>query len=150
MTTDLPKPAQLRTLPRNFCPLQDPRLDKPCEVNRSIMEAEGAAQIAPVTATAAMEVAMEAPAAGAQLTSSHLTLLSASRLKISISSSRLTLLFSTRLGVACSSASSRKSMLLNRLPLLPLKPSPNPPQRLVKTRFLPRALSMSCSISCLM
>ena len=149
MTTDPPKLVQLRTLPRNFCPLQDPRLDKPIAISRLTMEAEEAAPIAPVTAMAAME-ATAAPAAEAQSTSSHLTSLSASRLKISTSSSRSTLWFSTRLDVACSSASSRKNTLSNRLQLRPLKPLSNKPQRLIKTRFLPLALFMSCSISCQM
>ena len=149
MTTDPPKPAQLRTLPRNFCPLLDRRLDRPTDISRTTMEAEEAALIALVTATAAME-ATAAPAAGAQLTSFHLTSLSASRLKISTSSSRSTLWFSTRLDVACSRKSSRMSMLSNRQPLLKLMLTLNPSQRLAKTRFSPPALSMSCSISCQM
>ena len=149
MTTDPPKLVQLRTLPRNFCHLQDPRLDKPIAISRLTMEAEEAALIAPVTAMAAME-AMAAPAVEAQSTSSHLTSLSASRLKILTSSSRSTLWFSTRLDVACSKKSSRMSMLSNRQPLLKLKLTLNPPQRLAKTRFSPPALSMSCSISCQM
>ena len=148
---DPPKPAQLRTLPRNFCHLLDRRLDKPTDISRTTMEAEEAALIALVTATAAME-ATAAPAAGAQPTSFHLTSLSASQLKISTSSSRLTLWFSTRLDVVCSRKSSRMSTLSNRQPLLKLKPklTLSPPQRLVKTRFSPLALSMSCSISCQM
>ena len=151
MTTDPPKLAQLRTLPRNFCPLQDPRLDKPIAISRLTMEAEEAAPIAPVTAMAAME-ATAVPAAEAQSTSSHLTSLSASRLKISTSSSRLTLWFSTKLDVVCFRKSSRMSTLSNRQPLLKLKPKPtlSQPQRLAKTRFSPLALSMSCSISCQM
>ena len=59
MTTDPPKLAQLRTLPRNFCPLQDPRLDKPIAISRLTMEAEEAAPIAPVTAMAAMEAVLQ-------------------------------------------------------------------------------------------
>ena len=147
MTMDLPKPAQLRTLPRNFCHLLDRRLDKPTDISRTTMEAEEAALIALVTATAAMEATV-APAAGAQPTSSHLISLSASQLKISTSSSRLTLWFSTRLDVVCSRKSSRMSTLSNRQPLL--KPTLSPPQRLVKTRFSPLALSIACSISCQM
>ena len=146
---DPPKPVQLRTLPRNFCHLLDRRLDKPTDISRTTMEAEEAALIALVTATAAME-ATAAPAAGAQPTSFHLTSLSASQLKISTSSSRLTLWFSTRLDVVCSRKSSRMSTLSNRQPLLKLKPklTLSQPQKLVKTRFSPLALSMSCSISC--
>ena len=144
---DPPKPAQLRTLPRNFCHLLDRRLDKPTDISRTTMEAEEAALIALVTATAAME-ATAAPAVGAQPTSSHLISLSASQLKISTSSSRLTLWFSTRLDVVCSRKSSRMSTLSNRQPLL--KPTLSPPQRLVKTRFSPLALSIACSISCQM
>ena len=149
MTTDPPKLVQLRTLPRNFCPLQDPKLVKPIAISKLTMEVEEEALIAPVTAMAAME-ATAAPAVEAQSTSSHLTSLSASRLKISTSSSRSTLWFLTRLDVACSRKSSRMSMLSNRQPLLKLKLTLNPPQRLAKTRFSPPALSMSCSISCQM
>ena len=147
MTMDPPKPAQLRTLPRNFCPLLDRRSDKPTDISRTTMEAEEAALIALVTATAAME-ATAAPAAGAQPMSFHLTSLSASQLKISTSSSRSTIWFSTRLDVVCSRKSSRMSTLSNRQPRPKLKPTLSQPQRLAKTRSSPLALSIACSISC--